>query len=229
MLLLFYPIIAGTCCVARYKNAFMKQTLFAVLTAFLLTACGNNATTKNEGVDTVAADDATEVEAAWAKGAFPELYTLLKTQDASFDPALFLETEGGTTTPVPPRFFAPEELQPFRLYLVYNQDSTKAIDMVSYNYIIDKKGDQPVLEPAGPDTEIGVIDLKTNMRTRIFFSGPGTVIREAKWLDGHTVLLGGAENTGNSTIRPILLRINLEEASLQRFTYADSLQGQLKK
>ena len=210
------------------NKTFMKYTFFVLCAALLLSACGNNATTKNEGVDTVAAETE-ETEAAWAKGAFPELYTLLKTQDPSFNPALFQETEGGTTTPVPARFFAPEELQPFRPYLVYNGDSSKAIDMVSYNYIINKKSGQPVLEPAGPDTEIGVIDLKSNMRTRIFFSGPGTVIREAKWLDENTVLLGGAENISNTGNRPILLRINLEEASLQRFTYADSLQGQLKK
>jgi hypothetical protein len=206
----------------------MKQTFFALWAALLLTACGNNAAPKGEETDTVAAE-AEETEAAWAKSAFPELYTHLKTQDASFNPALFQETEGGTTTPVPARFFAPEELEPFRPYLVYNKDSSKAIDLVSYNYIIKKTGGQPVLEPAGPDTEIGVIDLKSNMRTRIFFSGPGTTIREAKWLDEQTVLLGGAETITSNSIRPILIRINLEEASLQRFSYADSLQGQLKK
>lgn len=207
---------------------YMKKISFVLLAALFLTACGNNAATKNEGIDSTEAGTA-EGDAAWTKSAFPELYTLLKSQDASFNPAFFEETEGGTTTPTPPRFFPPEELAPFRPYLVYNGDSSRAIDMVSYNYIFTKKGRRDVLEPAGPDTEVGIIDLATGMRTRIFYSGPGMVIREGKWQDENTVLLGGAETVGNGFIRPVLLRINLEQNSLQRFSYADSLQAQVSR
>ncbi len=84
-----------------------------------------------------------------------------------------------------------------------------------------------MLERAGPDTEVGIIDLKSGMRTRIFFSGPGTVIREGKWLDENSVLLGGAEEVSSTSIRPILLRIDLKQNSLQRFTYADSVKAKL--
>lgn len=206
----------------------MKQYLTSLLAASLfLAACGNNASSKNEGLDT-AAEEPENTETAWTQDALPQLYQRLEAQDASFDPDLFAETEGGTTTPTPARFFPPEELGPFRPYLVYNADSTRAIDLVTYNYIIDKNDGQPVLEPTGPDTEVAVIDLKTNMRTRIFFSGPGTIIRDGKWLDENTVLLGGAENVSSTAIKPILLRINLEENTLQRFTYQDSLQANIR-
>lgn len=201
--------------------------LLYILTAaslFTATACSNNAATKDEGIDTTAAEAQT-AEAAMLQTAFPLFYQKLKAQDPSFDPELFEETEGGNSTPPQPRFFPPEELAPFRPYLVYNTDSTQAIDLVSYNYIIDKKDGQPVLEAAGPDTEVGVINLQNNMRTRIFYSGPGTLIREGKWLDSTTVLLGGAESVSSTSIVPFLLRINLKEKTLQRYTYADSIQA----
>ena len=207
----------------------MKPTILLAAICFLTaSSCGNDATTKSEGVDTIAtAAPALSAEEQMIQDAFPNLYMQLKTQDPAFNPAFFQESEGGYGTPPPPRFFPPEELEPFRPYLVYSNDSTKAIDIVSYNYIIDKSAGRPVLEPAGPDTEVGIINLRNNMRTRIFYSGPGTIIREGKWLDSATVLLGGAENVSSTAIRPFLLRVDLKDKSLQRFTYTDSVKARL--
>jgi len=209
----------------------MKYTAYLLILGFFAFACTNNAGTKSEGIDTVAASAEDEKllspEDRMVQTAFPNMYQILKGQDALFDPALFEETEGGYGTPPPARFFPPEELEPFKPYLIYNSDSSKAIDLVSYNYVLDKQDGKAVLEAAGPDTEAGIINLKNNMRTRIFFSGPGTVMREGKWLDSTTVLLGGAETISNTAIRPFLLKIDLNDKSLQRFTYADSVQARL--
>lgn len=206
----------------------MRKAVWIVLAAATLGACNNNAATKEDRVDTVTERSEETADELMVLQAFPEMYRQLSRQDASFSPDRFQETEGGTMEPVPGRFFPPEELQPYLPYLIYNSDSSQAIDLVTYNYMLDRKNGETVLEPAGPDTEVAVIDLKKNMRTRIFFSGPGTTIREGKWLGENTVLLGGAENVNSTAIRPILLRINLKENNLQRFTYADKLQGQLK-
>lgn len=211
----------------------MKLTRLIAIAAFgMCTACTNNADTAAAKTDTAAAQPETDLsqlspEARLVQTAFPNMYMFLEGQDPSFDPANFEETEGGYGEPLPPRFFAPEELEQFKPYLIYNTDSTRAIDLVSYNYIIDKKDGQQILTGAGPDTEVGVINLQNNMRTRIFFAGPGTIMREGKWLDSTTVLLGGAETLSNTAIKPFLVRINLKEKSLQRFAYADSVKAKL--
>ncbi|OLY90934.1 hypothetical protein SAMN05444008_1178 [Cnuella takakiae] len=211
----------------------MKLTrLFAIAAIGLCTSCTNNADTESATTDTAAAQPEADLsqltpEARMVQTAFPNMYMFLEGQDPSFDPANFQETEGGYGEPLPPRFFAPEELEQFKPYLIYNTDSTKAIDLVSYNYIIDKKDGQQVLTGAGPDTEVGIINLQNNMRTRIFFAGPGTVMREGKWIDSSTVMLGGAETLSNTAIKPFLLRINLNEKSVQKFAYADSVKGKL--
>lgn len=203
-------------------------TLFILLALGAATACTNSTDTNNVSVDTSAIAAAPlSPEAQMVQTAFPNMYQILKGQDASFDPALFEETEGGYSAPPPPRFFPPEELEQFKPYLIYNSDSTNAIDLVSYNFIVDKNDSTQVLKAAGPDTEVNIINLKNNMRTRIFYSGPGTIIREGKWLDSTAVLLGGAEKVGGTAIRPFLLHINLKEKTLQRFTYSDSVQAQL--
>jgi hypothetical protein len=204
--------------------------LFIVIALWAASACTNSAGTAETGADTVATTAGTAAsspEAQLVETAFPNMYQILKGQDAAFDPALFEESEGGYGAPPPPRFFPPEELEQFKPYLIYSSDSTKAIDLVSYNFIVDKSSGKQVLESAGPDTEVGIINLKNNMRTRIFYSGPGTIIREGKWLDSATVLLGGAEKLSSKAIKPFLLRIDLTEKTLQRFTYTDSVQAQL--
>lgn len=212
----------------------MKPTrLLGIIAICLCTAaCTNNNDAESATTDTAAAQPEADLsqltpEARLVQTAFPNMYMFLEGQDASFDPANFSETEGGTGEPLPARFFPPEELEQFKPYLIYNADSTKAIDLVSYNYIIDKKDGQQILTGAGPDTEVGIINLQNNMRTRIFFAGPGTVMREGKWLDSTTVMLGGAETLSNTAIRPFLLRINLQEKSVQKFTYADSVRAKL--
>ena len=198
----------------------MKPVSLFVLTALCAaTACTNSTGSNERSTDTSAIAAAPlSPEAQMVETAFPNMYQILKGQDASFDPALFEESEGGYGVPPPPRFFPPEELEQFKPYLIYSNDSTKAIDLVSYNFIVDKEGGKQVLEPSGPDTEAGIINLKNNMRTRIFYSGPGTIIREGKWLDSATVLLGGAEKLSSTAISPFLLRIDLTEKTLHRFT-----------
>jgi hypothetical protein len=207
----------------------MKKAVWLVLTSVALWACNNNAITKGEETDTIAEAPDFTADETMVREAFPEFYGKLKAQDASFNPNRFQESEGGTTEPVPGRFFPPEELEPFLPYLVYNSDSSQAIDLVSYNYMLTSKNGQSALEPTGPDTEVAVIDLKSNMRTRIFFSGPGTTINQGKWLDSTTVLLAGAENVSSTAIKPLLLRIDFMKHTLQRFTYTDSLKAQLRE
>ncbi len=209
----------------------MKRITAALIILSFAVSCSNNAGPQNNEIDSVTAGSGeggpASPEAALVETAFPNMYQILKGQDASFDPALFEESEGGYGAPPPPRFFPPEELEQFKPYLIYSADSAKAIDLVSYNFIIDKSSGAQVLEPSGPDTEVGVINLQSGMRTRIFYSGPGSIIREGKWLDSATVLLGGAEKLSSTAIRPFLLRIDLTEKTLQRFTYTDSVQAQL--
>ncbi|WP_460570605.1 hypothetical protein [Flaviaesturariibacter terrae] len=143
------------------------------------------------------------------------LFSVMKGVDASFDPKNFPAfAEDGQLQPDTLRF-DPTEFAQWKPWLLFNADSSRAIDLVSYNYSIAQKNSRPVLEGAGPDMEIAVLDNRRGTRRQLLFGGPGTLSLDAAWSDPNTVLLAlaeveGKDSSGNYRYHVVLHKYDLQ-------------------
>src|SRR3954470_19861957 len=112
-------------------------------------------------------------------------------------------------------------LKTYRSVLVYSPDEKKVLDMGSYGTVITKtkKGESSIVH-GEPDIEIAIIDLGTQKRRRIFFSGPGSLIQKGFWMNDSTVLLAGKNHEQNAEI-PMLWTITLNDKAnlITRYEY----------
>jgi hypothetical protein len=116
-------------------------------------------------------------------------------------------------------------LKEFIPYLIFNADSSLAIDPYSYNYIIQKRNGKYRLSEAGPDVEIGLIDVKQNVRRRLWFSGPAAAILDAKWKNKTELWLSGVEQLDTTGYQPFVLEINVTDNHVQRYQSDEALNG----
>ena len=108
-------------------------------------------------------------------------------------------------------------LEEFVPYLIYNADSTLAIDPYSYNYVIQDRNGTKKVSQAGPDVEIALIDIKQNTRRRLWFGGPSTAILDAKWKNKNELWLSGIESLDTAGYQPFILAINVTNNQVQRW------------
>src|SRR5215217_1777480 len=73
-------------------------------------------------------------EVAEVKRSFPQLFQYLKKQDSTFSEDSFLLSGENKVETVPPAPIDSAKLKPFHKYLIYNSDSSLALDLYSYNY-----------------------------------------------------------------------------------------------
>ena len=205
----------------------MKALLFIVVAA-LLVSCNNNADTRQIQNDTVLEAGGEREELAIIQNAFPQLFSYLKKEDATFDAAHFYEAEVSKMSPAPAQPLHEESLQPYKDLFVYNTDRSKAIDQYSYNYVITADSIER-MQNAGPDTEIALVDFKNKTRKRIFFSGPSFAIWDAAWLPHEGAVLAGAEVVGEQKIVPLFLQVNFTDSSIKTFQSSDTLQADMKE
>src|SRR6478672_8620468 len=142
-------------------------TLFFLPVSLFLVSCSNNASTvseKEEPGDTV---ETAKDMGVHLQQHFPKLFAFFQQQDTSFPMKGF---EGGeleqkdipASTPIDTA-----HSQPYWSYLAFNKDSSKTIDYVSYNYILENRSGRNRLEQGGPDSEVAILDLKQHSRQRI--------------------------------------------------------------
>jgi hypothetical protein len=98
--------------------------------------------------------------------------------------------------------FSPDKKY-FSLYgpfLKYSPDSTMFIDLDSYNIRIfkDKYG-HLIGEDGDADSEVSLVDLKSQLRKRLVFLGPGGSIEDAAWIDNDKFILIGYERSDSDT------------------------------
>jgi hypothetical protein len=112
-------------------------------------------------------------------------------------------------------------LKTYESVLVYSPDEKKVLDLGTYGTTIKKtsKG-KTVIEGGEPDIEVAVIDLPTQKRRRIFFSGPGSLIEKGFWMNDSTIVLAGKSHEQNAEI-PMLWMITLNDNSnlVKRYQY----------
>jgi hypothetical protein len=115
-------------------------------------------------------------------------------------------------------------LQPFRPYLIYNNDSTKAIDFVSHHYVFAKgKG----LQTGDPDSEVALLDFVRGSRKRLVFTGPSMSILDAAWLQDGSVMIAGAEDAGDGGVRPVIWHFAPRQKMF--YTYPQTVQADVNE
>jgi hypothetical protein len=195
-----------------------RQTLFLCMLVLLL-AC-NDSTDKKEKEEVLQTEDVAEPEEQnILQTSFTAYFAYISSQDASFSKDSFNLAEEGKMESLPSSTIEPARLDPFKKYLVYNSDSSLAIDLYSYNYILTKRNGEEKMEEAGPDTEVSLVDLKNNTARRIFFSGPSFTVADAKWISNNEVALAGAENLEDGKIKPVIWQINIKDTTIQQYNY----------
>ena len=195
----------------------------------IITACSNNDEKSSEPIpeevpqnkDTVLVENRDAVE-----NAFPELFTYYGRQDSSFSPALFSLNEIVTIDTAQSYGIEPK-LKAFYPYLIYNTDSSLAIDLYSYSYVPTKREGKTVIQPGGADSEVAMVDLKNESRKRILFNGPSIIVLDAKWLNEQEIIVAGAEDIGHNNLKPVLWKVNLVANSMQLYTYPDTINARV--
>lgn len=121
-------------------------------------------------------------------------------------------------------------------FLKYSPDSSRFIDLDSYNIDIRKDNQGRYIGTAGgPDTEVSLIDPKAKKRTRLLFMGPGGSVEDAFWTDNsNLVIIGTQENEENAGRKVTVWKINLQDTTfdlyeLDDINAAQQLAGQWRK
>jgi hypothetical protein len=84
-------------------------------------------------------------------------------------------------------------------FIKWSPDSTKFIDLDSYNVEISKdKSGKLRGHELGPDTEVSLVDTASGQKTRLLFLGPGSSVEDALWLDSNNLVLMGVQDYGDS-------------------------------
>lgn len=209
----------------------MNKIWSLALAAVVLAACNNSNNTaiqtEAESAETITVEEES-THVATLERSFENLFAYMEQQDSSFTPQHFEPGFVGKIDSLPAVTYEPARIQPFEPFLIYNEDSTKAIDLYSYNYIITRRNGEVKLEEAGPDTEIGLIDVANNTRKRIFFSGPSMVVFDARWNSNNEIVMAGAEQLQNNQVKPIAWQYNLSDSTMQTFNYNEAIAADMK-
>ncbi len=192
----------------------------------LFASCNNSADTETNNGDTSAVE--TEETTFSVNEEFPGLFTYLQSQDSSFSVDKFEGGEMDTKDSLSRMKIDTAQLRPFRPYLIYNSDSSKAIDLVSYNYVLSNKKGKTVIEQGGPDTEVAVLDLKNNTRKRILFLGSAGTVLQAKWDGDNTIAIVGAEEVEEGKIKPSVWKYDWTTGKMELYQYPDAIHANIK-
>lgn len=95
-------------------------------------------------------------------------------------------------------------------FLKYSPDSSRFIDLDSYNIDIKKDATGHFIgNGIGPDYEVSLVDVEGRTKTRLVFMGPGGSIEDAVWLDNHTLMLMGVQENEKGEKTATLWRYHL--------------------
>jgi hypothetical protein len=101
---------------------------------------------------------------------------------------------------------------------VYSPDSSRYIDMVSYNYIKDTIDGKKVLISGDPDQQVVLADRKSGIRKQLMYNGPTQLAEFASWTSSNSLLIGmttGQEGIGGQKVE--LYFFHLKDSSFTNF------------
>lgn len=111
-----------------------------------------------------------------------------------------------------------DRFEQFKAFFVYSPDSSQVVDMVSYgNFLHKGKNGKVVLEAGEPDTEVAIVNVQTKKRERVLFAGPSTVVKQAVWIDDHTVLIAGGTYDEQNRLVPVIWKYDTVNKQLENW------------
>lgn len=207
----------------------MRKLLLLSLLVAGLWSCTDSADTGNTTSEEVTTTPGTEAgELDWKENAFPDVLRALESGDSTFTLDSFA-SEGGAPIDNSVKAYPMEgeRLVPFQSVFVYNGDSTRAIDLFSYNFMAQNQNGQSVLVPGEPDTEVALLDYRDKTRKRLLFLGPSFAALDARWLSNDQVAIAGAEIVGEHLIKPIIWKITLPAGAVETEFYTDTVRADI--
>lgn len=198
----------------------LLKALIPVFFILILSGCSDSpdpSIGKESNEDSLSMDE--EAALPQVEVAFPELFRHLASADSSFSNEGF---EGGQTEVKDDsgdQSISNETIVKYLPYLIFNSDSTYAIDLVTNNYVpVERKGKTELAE-GGPDFEVGLIDLRKNKRKELLFFGTMGTVMDAKWLDNSTLIIAGANEVSGDSIRPVIWKYEVPSKAWYVYTY----------
>ena len=191
---------------------------------FVLASCNNSSSNKVSTVE----DSGYTIP--YFTELFPTLNDYLHVQDSNFSPELFQEA---AIIDVPDSIslkVETKDLQPYYPYLLFNNDSSYALDLVTYNYIVENKNGIESMEEQGPDYEVGIIDMKKKERKRLLFFGTMGTVMDARWEGLNNIIMAGPiEWTNGDSIRMEVWKYNVNDKKLKKFSYPELIHAEWHK
>lgn len=100
----------------------------------------------------------------------------------------------------------PEFYRSYRSFIKYSPDSTKFVDLDSYNIEISRNNQGTYTgNEMGPDTEVSLVDLEKGEKSRLVFLGPSGSIEDGGWLDNETIVLVGIQDNASADAKTAVL------------------------
>lgn len=198
----------------------MKLSIYILaVSGLFVIGCSNSTEPKPTEEDSTIVEEAPATEPM--NLLFPDLYQYFQSQDPSFTSEGFEEGETSVLPDSSDFKMDSAGLKIFLPYLLFNADSSYALDPVSYNFHPQKRKGKIKMQEMGPDFEAAIIDMKTKDRKRLLFFGPsGGAVLDAGWKNDSTVVMAGAIDWNSAdSLRPVLWKYNVRERILQPFIY----------
>ena len=108
-------------------------------------------------------------------------------------------------------------------FLKYSPDSSKFIDLDSYNIAITKNENGVLTgDSQEPETAVSLVDLKKKEKMELVFLGPGNSIEDAAWIDNNSlILIGYLENDSATGINAAIWQYNLSTKNVKLYELSD--------
>ncbi len=107
---------------------------------------------------------------------------------------------------------------------IFSPDSSKYIDMVSYNYIKSTEDGKKILMSGEPDQQVVLADSKTGNKKQLMYNGPGQTAEFAAWTGNNSFLIGMiSAGEGLNGRKAELYFFHLKDSSFTNFLLDHSL------
>jgi hypothetical protein len=109
-------------------------------------------------------------------------------------------------------------------FLIWSPDSSKAIDLYSYNIILDYNLNGQLIGGRDVDCQLAIIDLKKQKRINLLTFGPAGEFQDAFWINNDSIIVAMIEFNANETYQPCYSMIDLKTYLMRDYKMDHKLQ-----